>query len=532
MLEYLRIQNFGLIEDMELEFAPGINVLTGETGAGKSFILKALGFVLGDKSNSEIVRQGKDKALVEAFFSTAGEELILRRELHSANGRSRFFLNDSLHSQESVRSIRARLVSHTSQHDQQQLLQPGFQASLIEGLFPNSAMLEQRDAELAELQKISRTRADLAAKQKNLAERRELLEMQQLEIAKVAPRPGEEEELEALRNSARDRENTLKNCAQMSSLLHGEGFPGLLDLTADLEKLVRRMCAQNSQLEGSAASLVAFREELFELERMIRKPGAENEKIDLDKIEGRLFALAQLKRRLKRNLPEILAMSKEIEDNLSFLDECALDLAQLAKEEKEGLAALETSIKKILPLRREAAANFARNLEAQLRGLGFSEQIKVIPDFLAHEIWPGVHDERARLLWTPNPGQSPQPLDRIASGGELSRFLLALVSLSAGPDSKTYIFDEVDAGVGGLTLHKLADKLEELAGRSQMILITHWPQLAARAKRHFQIVKEIVSGDTYTHCKVLDERSRVLELGRMAGGGQAGEMLAHNYLKK
>ena len=180
----------------------------------------------------------------------------------------------------------------------------------------------------------------------------------------------------------------------------------------------------------------------------------------------------------------------------------------------------------LLPQRREAAADFARQLEEELRQLGFSEQVRVIPDFMPQEVWPGLMDEKVRILWAPNPGQAPQPLDRIASGGELSRFLLALMSVRPKAESATYIFDEVDAGVGGLTLNKLAEKLENLAKQRQMLVITHWPQLAARAQKHFQISKTIRDNATFTTCVPLDARQRHAELVRMAGGGQQSEALA------
>ena len=188
-------------------------------------------------------------------------------------------------------------------------------------------------------------------------------------------------------------------------------------------------------------------------------------------------------------------------------------------------AQLQEVLSALLPQRREAAADFARQLEEELRQLGFSEQVRVIPDFMPQEVWPGLMDEKVRILWAPNPGQAPQPLDRIASGGELSRFLLALMSVRPKAESATYIFDEVDAGVGGLTLNKLAEKLENLAKQRQMLVITHWPQLAARAQKHFQISKTIRDNATFTTCVPLDARQRHAELVRMAGGGQQGEAL-------
>ena len=230
MLEYLRIRNLALIEDMELEFSRGINVLTGETGAGKSFILKALGFLLGDRLGADMVRPGADRAQVEAVFALRDEDLVLRRELLAESGRSRLYINDVLSSQESLRELRPRLVSHTSQHAQQRLLQPAFQARLFENAFPEPALLEERDRLLEQLHALAEQRDALLARQAGLAERRDLLEMQQLEIDKVAPEEGEEERLEALRSQARDAEARREESERALLLLHGDEGPGLLDL--------------------------------------------------------------------------------------------------------------------------------------------------------------------------------------------------------------------------------------------------------------------------------------------------------------
>lgn len=528
MLEYLRIRNLALIEDMELDFSPGMNVLTGETGAGKSFILKALGFLLGDRLSAEMVRPGAQRAQVEALFTLDDQDLVLRRELLAESGRSRLYINDVLSSQESLRDLRARLVTHTSQHGQQQLLQPAFQAKLMESAFPRPELLEERDALLRQLQEVSARRNVLSAKQASLADRRDLLEMQQQEIDKVSPEEGEEEHLEELRAQVRSQEHLRENYENALTLLHGEDGPGLLDMLGRFERLIHTMSRDDAVLAPEAEAVAALRQQLVHLGNHLRRPPLPDEEMDMDKVEERLFALAQLKRKLRRSLPEILALRGEIEENLSFLDVCALDLSRLAKEEAALAEKLAAVVERIRPVRREAASSFAHNLEDQLRDLGFSEQVRVIPDFVPQELWPGVADERVRILWAPNPGQPPQPLDRIASGGELSRFLLALTSVRRDAESATYIFDEVDAGVGGLTLNKLAEKLNALAEQRQMLLITHWPQLAARARKHFQISKVVREDATFTLCSPLDGPARHEELARMAGGGPQGEALARS----
>ena len=526
MLEYLRIRNLALIEDAELDFAPGMNVLTGETGAGKSFLLKALGFLLGDRLGADRVRQGAEKAQVEAQFQMDGREIVIRRSLLAESGRSRLYVDDALRSQECVRSLREQLLAHASQHGQQQLLQPAFQARLMESTLKDPDLLRRRDELLEQLRSVEARRKELRAREAHLLERRDILEMQQQEIDRVAPEAGEEERLEEQRAIVRAAEQTREQYELALGLLHGEEEPGLLDMLGRLERCLHQMARTDDSVSEDADAVTALRQQLSHLSGRLRRPPLPEDMPDVEQMEERLYALAQLKRKLHRSLDEILELREEIRENISFLDACALDITLLDKEEKQLAAQLQEVLSALLPQRREAAADFARQLEEELRQLGFSEQVRVIPDFMPQEVWPGLMDEKVRILWAPNPGQAPQPLDRIASGGELSRFLLALMSVRPKAESATYIFDEVDAGVGGLTLNKLAEKLENLAKQRQMLVITHWPQLAARAQKHFQISKTIRDNATFTTCVPLDARQRHAELVRMAGGGQQGEALA------
>ena len=526
MLEYLRIRNLALIEDAELDFAPGMNVLTGETGAGKSFILKALGFLLGDRLGADMVRQGAEKAQVEAQFQMDGREIVIRRSLLAESGRSRLYVDDALRSQECVRSLREQLLAHASQHGQQQLLQPAFQARLMESTLKDPDLLRRRDELLEQLRSVEARRKELRAREAHLLERRDILEMQQQEIDRVAPEAEEEERLEEQRAIVRAAEQTREQYELALGLLHGEEEPGLLDMLGRLERCLHQMARTDDSVSEDADAVTALRQQLSHLSGRLRRPPLPEDMPDVEQMEERLYALAQLKRKLHRSLDEILELREEIRENISFLDACALDITLLDKEEKQLAAQLQEVLSALLPQRREAAADFARQLEEELRQLGFSEQVRVIPDFMPQEVWPGLMDEKVRILWAPNPGQAPQPLDRIASGGELSRFLLALMSVRPKAESATYIFDEVDAGVGGLTLNKLAEKLENLAKQRQILVITHWPQLAARAQKHFQISKTIRDNATFTTCVPLDARQRHAELVRMAGGGQQGEALA------
>lgn len=530
MLEYLHIRNLALIEDMELEFSSGMNVLTGETGAGKSFILKALGFLLGEKLKSDIVRPGTERAHVEALFTAVnpdGRELLLKRELLSS-GRSRFYVNDELRTQNCARSFRDQLISYTSQHGQQKLLLPSFQDSLMEQTLPCTDSILQRDRLIEELEANVNKRRAIEERQAKLVEMRDLLEMQQQEIDKVNPQENEEEELENLRIQVRRIEEASKEYDAALSMLYGgsEGL-GLIDLLQNFRRLIENMEDNDESIHSTIEAIEILTGELQQLSTKLRHPPVmEDMPEDMDRVEERLFTLSQLKRRLHRTLPQILSLKKEIEEKISFLDVCALDIRRLRCEENSLATKLKKTIADIIPIRRKCCQNFAEMLIQQLKGLGFSEDVRVMPEFFSVEIWPGITDEKVRILWAPNPGQPPQPLDRIASGGELSRFLLALSSVIPIAKQATYIFDEVDSGVGGLTLNRIADRLESLSDTHQLLLITHWPQIAIRADRHFQISKVVRNGQTYTLCSPLTREGRRAEIIRMAGGGKQGEALA------
>ena len=516
MLEYLHIRDLALISDMELEFASGMNVLTGETGAGKSFILKALNFLMGERLGADMVRPGKERAQVEALFMRSGEELIVRRELIAETGRSRLFINDTLASQETIKELRTTLLVHTSQHGQQKLLQPNFQAKLIDDWMNQPDLLATRNTLLKELKEAAERKEALRTRFRELADRRELLEMHLTEIEKVSPAEGEEEQLEAMRAEWRGTEQLRRHYERAQMILRGEET-GLLEQIGHLERALELLAGDDEDIAAYLESAVSFRQTIAELERKLRRPPLPQADIDPEQIEARLFELAQLKRKLHRTLPEILALREEIQDNLSFLDACTLDIRQVEKREKQLQEQLAGVLALLNPERRKAGESFTRKLESELQGLGFSQYVRVSADWSEVALFPGCVEDRVRLLWSPNPGQQPQPLDKIASGGELSRFMLAVVSVQDHDEEATLIFDEVDAGVGGLTLNKVAERLEALAQRRQMLLITHWPQLASRAFRHFRVTKQVKDGKTFTQCIPLDERERKTELARMSG---------------
>ncbi len=528
MLEYLRIRDLALIEDTELDFTKGMNVLTGETGAGKTFILKAIQFLLGEKLTADMVRNGKEKAQVEAIFYIGETEYMLRRELMAETGRSRFFLNGNVSTQEIMKELRPALILHVGQHGQQRLLQPGFQAGLVDDFIEDKSLLQQKEECIKALKNSIQEKQSLLAKIETLKDKRELLEMQQAEIEKVNPEQGEEENLENLRQQFKSIDHIQQAYDEGLEILFGnDGSGGLIHQLNQLERVISTLTKDTDfehDMDTAYDSLLNFQEEVKELSNKFRNvpsPDIESD-MSLNDIESRLYQLAQLKRKLNRSIEQILTLKEEVEENLSFLDACGLDIKTIEKKEKALTHELQEILTKTNLAREKAAKTFCTALQEELRGLGFSEKVQVLPEFVEHNVIkeslePCI-EKTVRLLWAPNPGQHAQPLDKIASGGELSRFLLAVIGLQQSQyEDATLIFDEVDAGVGGITLNRVAERLSALAEKRQMLLITHWPQLAARGKNHFKITKEFIGDETYSRCVRLNEEQKQKELERMAG---------------
>ncbi|ACV67323.1 DNA repair protein RecN [Desulfohalobium retbaense] len=530
MLELLRIRNLALIQDLEMEFDPGLNVLTGESGAGKSFILRALDFILGEKLQTNHVRPGADKAVVEAIFHLEGQEYVLRRELNSATGRSRVYINDDLSSQAKIRALRPSLIIHTSQHGQQQLLNPNFHTRLLDGDIPRELLGTKEDL-LSRYKDILRRLEQLDQSTQDLDAKRELLEYQQQQIDQVGPERGEEEQLLERKTTLREQaasQQAVQNCLE---ILNGAGQPGALDLAGDLQRASQSLQSINEGLGEHAQHLQEWYEYLKELETELRsQPLPFDSTQELEGIEARLWELAQLQRRLNRNLDQICDLHEEIEATLSHRDQIGLERQQLERQSQEMHAELIQAVQEVNAAREHTASRLAEQLRQELVQLGFAEEIQIFFALHDHEVAPGIWEKRARLQWVPNPGQPVQALDEIASGGELSRFLLGLVCLQSTRELPTLLFDEVDAGVGGVTLNSVGQRLTELSRRQQVVLISHWPQLASRGQRHFQVAKEIVDGETFTTCHELDAQARFDELARMAGGDEQGLAFAQQLL--
>lgn len=517
MLEYLRIKNFGLLENVEIEFDRGLNIITGESGSGKSFIIKAILFLLAYKFSSSIIRTGSDCASVEALFIHENEEIILRREMSASSGRSRFFINDVLSSQESIKRIREDLILYTSQHAQHKLLQPAFHTALLDSFLDNKELLIKRDNILQELRICRKKQEELEAKYKVLAERRELLEFQQNEIIRVNPSVEEEERLEQEREEYKRIQVSIDAMNEAQALFSGENEGSLKERMYSLLRAIERIASSHTEYAEIVESIEEIIVGLRTVEESIMKPLFSIPSTDIEAIEERLFEFAKLKRSLHRSIEEICLFEHEIAENLSFLDSCELEMKYLQKEEEKYKEELQEILTQLASKRYDGASLLSKKIEEALLPLGFSQGCSIMFSFSPQEIWEGCFEDKARIAFCPNVGHSAMPLDAIASGGELSRFLLAVSSILSQSSSQTLIFDEVDTGIGGATLTQVAEQLHLLSQQHQLIVITHWSTVAQHAHAHFLVEKSIHDNMTTTRVKSLQGKEREKECSRMKG---------------
>jgi len=520
MLEYLRIKNFSFLADQVLEFAPGLNVLTGETGAGKSFLLKSLSALLGESGKNLPLEQDQ-KAVIEGIFVQGEQEWVIRRELKP--GRSRFFVNDQLVSSAKVKELGTKLLLAVSQHGQQALLKPNLALHIVDNFLGDNELLLKRNELVKKILALDKQIQELNQTIGRLEEQKEFLLYQQTEIEKVNPKPGEEQELLAKIEALKQERNKIEAREKLLALLSGESFQNQYrELLQNLEIL---------ELKDYLSQAEDFFYVLQELEGILRSQG-ELDFADLDQLESRLFVLSRLKRKLNKSLEEILTLKEDIEKNLSLLEQGELELAQFNKQRQNLIQKLAKVMAELNQVRLKISQEIMDKLAKELKGLGFSPETRVIFSPEKKELVAGVEELRFKLLWQPNPGLKPQPLAKIASGGELSRLLLSLMSLQA-EEIGTIVFDEVDTGIGGLTLLKVGEKIKQLAARQQVILITHWPQLAALADKHFKVEKKVKNQKTVISCTELKTKAEVKnELARMAGGDKQILQTSRSLLDK
>ncbi|HEY8775232.1 MAG TPA: AAA family ATPase [Gaiellaceae bacterium] len=533
MLRRLRIENLVLIQGAELTFAPGLNAITGETGAGKTILAQAIGLLLGAKGDAGYIGADGSEAYVEAELDLpAGlleedelsalaelrpedeEGLVVARRVF-ADGRTRAYAWGRGAAREDLAAAGERLIAMSGQFEQRRLARPGYQLDVLDSFIGAEQLKRRAEARLAwrELAAARRRHEELqqgaAASEARLAELRALVE----DTAELEP--GAEESLRGDRERLRHVTELADGAAAAAEALAPDEGDGAAELVGSAERVL-------APLEQLAPELARAGDELRDAELRLRETASElrgflttleAEPGRLEQIEAGLDRIAEAKRRFRaQSYEELLARAAEAKAELDAIDD-GFDPAAAAAA---ALAAAESTVTRLADelraARRDAATRFAQEVAQELVGVGLGEG-EFVAELRERDVGQSGFDEVAFLV-RPNSGLPFAPVAETASGGELSRIALAIAAVAGG---ETMVFDEIDAGIGGETAHRVADTLRRLAERAQVVTITHLPQIASVADRHFRVEK--IAGDpTHTRINVLDEAERRDELQRMLGG--------------
>ena len=537
MLSLLHIENIALIQSADIRFEPGFNVLTGETGAGKSIIIDSIGAVLGERTSRELIRTGAKSALVTAVFTqvpplpwleengfpTGEEELLLQRELQG-DGRNVCRIGGRLVTVAQLRELGRQLLNIHGQHDGQQLLEPASHLGYLDQFGACRPLLESYREAYRKWHDIRREMDKLQMDEAERSRRVDTLNYQIQELERAQLRPGEDEELEARRTLLRSAGKLMEAVQGAEFALSGdEDRDGACSLIAQAEDSVRGVSDVSPELEELGERLTALRcaaddaaDTLRELGRAFEfSPG------ELDQVEERLDQLYRLRKKY----------GPTVEEMLDFLDRCRRELDQiqyaddtLARLEKELEKARKEALRRgevLSQARRAAAAELQARVQEELRQLDMPK-VQFQTEFSPQDGEAGMDEtglDQVQFLMSANLGEALKPIQKVASGGELARIMLALKNvLAEGDDIGTLVFDEVDTGVSGRAAQKVAEKMAQVARRKQVLCVTHLPQIAAMADTHFSVQKGERDGRTFTELERLDRSRRREELARLIGG--------------
>jgi DNA repair protein RecN (Recombination protein N) len=544
MLRFIRIRNFALIDELELHFEHGFNLLSGETGAGKSIIVDALALLAGAKASAEMVRSGESRAVVEAIFEmdlrsdldrlgldAESDELIIRREI-SSDERNRVYINNQPTTVSTLRELAPLLLDIHGQHEQQTLLDHSSQLDLIDA-FADSGVLAAKVRELfiatgqaeAEL-------AELTADQARKTERLDLLTFQHDEIQKADPKPGETEHVREKLNVLANAGKLLEAAARGYDALY-ESEASVLSTIAQSQRAVRDAAQHDPRLEPIAEQMETARIGIQDIAYALRDYAdqIEADPQELERVQTRLAELERLHRKYGPDLLEHLHKVRREMDSIGLTETKKEELqVKISGLQQEYAAAAGRLSEK----RRNASKKLEAAVERELQSLAMPHARFLIA---WTDVIPGRASgiDRPQLLISANPGEEPWPLERIASGGELSRVMLALRTVLAvdmmDRTQKTLVFDEIDAGIGGKAAETVGHKLKELSSRYQIFCVTHLAQIAAFADYQYRIEKLILDGRSVTRVDALSGDARIEELVRMMSGSRVTDA-ARQHVKE
>jgi DNA repair protein RecN (Recombination protein N) len=524
MLRFLRIEHLAVIDAVEVEFEPGLNVLTGETGAGKSMLVEAVGLLIGGRASADLIRTGETHATVQAVFDTTDSqphELIARREVTS-QGRSRAFVNDALVTAAALKDQMAPLVELHGQHEHQTLLDPQSHLALVDDFAGLAAAREHVAEAFREWRRLDAEFDSFQLDAREKAARIDLLSFQLKELQNANVRAGEDDELDTSRRVLSNADKLQRLCNEAYGALYDSDEAALSTLSA-VWKRVGELADVDPVFRPHLDARDGIKSQLEELALTLRGYG---ENIDasparLQEVEDRLALVERLKRKYGPTLEEVIAMKASVARQLDALENADERRAGLEAETKAARERFLNRAHDLSKKRREAAEHFSRKLQDVLGGLAMGKaRFEVRFDSNpAENSWTENGIDVAECYLSANVGEDLRPLARIASGGELSRVMLAIRTLAAADaPGKTLIFDEIDAGIGGRVADVVGKSLRRLGDSFQVLCITHLPQIAACGHAHFQISKSVSQGRTQTRVVRLSAAERVEEVARMIGG--------------
>ena len=542
MLKTLRIRNLVTIADLSVEFGAGLNVLTGETGAGKSIVVDALGLAVGERGDSGLVRSGTDRAVVEAAFDVVQDgvlaergldapdgELVVRRELAAA-GSGRVILNGSPSTVSVLKAIGDELVDLHGQHEHQGLLSADRHLELLDAYGGNDAARAAVAAACREVTEAEGRLAALVALGAEGKRRAEILNETVREIRGVDPKPGE------LQGLTRER-SVLQNGARVAELLDDaiarldDGDDPAIAALHTAERRTGELARIDSDLQPLAARLESARLEIEDVRDTLTayRDNANFDPARLETIESRRASLERLLLKWGPAEEDAIAAAAEAERELHTIDHLDAELASAEKAVTAARASYTEAASALSARRVRAAAKLSPAIEAELKPLAFAKARFEVVLTPSRTPFHPAGAERAEFYLAANPGEPSRPIGKAASGGELSRLMLALhVVLDGTEAGRVLVFDEVDAGVSGAVAVAVGARLARLAGRHQVLCVTHLPQVAAHAASHFRVAKRVAAGRTHTEIIALTGEARVEELARMLGGRKTTEASREN----
>ena len=563
MLSVLRISGFALIDELELDLGPGLTVITGETGAGKSIIVEALGLLRGGRASADLIRAGRDEARVEAIIDLPpegaaelrarleaegrdgpqshgeeGEHGLLVRRTVSRTGRGRIHLAGGLATAGDLTTTVAGLIDIASQHDQQSLTDAESQMAILDAFAENERLRADMAAAHRTLVETTAALASFNADARTRAEREDLLKFQLAELEAAALQPGEDEQLRVERERLKGAEKFFGAASRGEEVLY-EQESAVVGMIAAVSRELAPLAALDPTLASAVERLAGAQATVEDVARDLGRYASHvrSDPARLAEVEERLFLLSRLCRKHGATLSEVIERRATLARELSEMGSFEEGLAERRDAQARADAAAHAAAEALSKSRRKAASGLEKKIAETLRDLGLgSARLPILVEprtsagDAAGEVTIGASGaDRVRFLFAPNPGEEARPLARIASGGELSRVMLAVKQALAKTDRVlTYIFDEVDSGVGGGTAETIGRKLKKIAAARQVIAITHLPQIAAFADAHIRVTKTSGQGRTRVAVEPVSGKERTREIARMLGGATpSAEATAH-----